>query len=268
MESWSWNWNESSDDSGTGGIPNSYTLNDSGTYTLGLNSGLCTMESEPMTIQVEPHCENCPIDDITINSITYDEVANENGLCWYTVELSITSNWGTDFTATLTNSNQQLISVPSTLTITPGTNTYYVTIIPLSGHTGGTSTWQLLGSFSDGEQSFLCTYEFPIDIERCHYAKSQNGADSLPEALSTTPKSDLLLYPNPAQNEVNIQYEAATTQVDLQLFDATGRLVASHATKDPKGTWKVDVSKLTSGLYIVILRENGQIVTLRKLQVL
>ena len=263
MHEWQWNVNSLPDSSGTNSFPASYTLYQPGSHSLSLNSGLCAMESEAMDLQVN-NCENCPIEDLTVVRVT----SNENGLCWFTVELSITSSWGTDFTAILTNSNQEVVIAPTSLTITPGTNTYFITVIPLTTTINGSIALQLIGEFSDGEQTFPCIYPFAVEIENCDTYNSRIAVNETTETQLDSQKGSILIYPNPAQNEVNIQFESAASQVDLQVYDLTGRLVANHATTDAKGVWTVNLNTLSSGLYIVVLRENNQVILQKKLQVL
>jgi hypothetical protein len=81
-------------------------------------------------------------------------------------------------------------------------------------------------------------------------------------------KTALLLYPNPAQNQVNIQYESQAAIAQLEIYDLTGRLIASHSTTEAKGTWQLPLHNMASGIYVVVLKENNQIIMQKKLQVL
>lgn len=78
----------------------------------------------------------------------------------------------------------------------------------------------------------------------------------------------LVLYPNPAQNQVNIQYESQAANAQLEIYDLTGRLIASHSTTEAKGTWQLPLHNMASGIYVVVLKENNQIIMQKKLQVL
>jgi hypothetical protein len=68
-------------------------------------------------------------------------------------------------------------------------------------------------------------------------------------------KSDFLLFPNPAQHEINILIDANNSQgsAAICVYDMTGRMVLiQHATFDGgNAPVKLNVSQLNSGMYVV-----------------
>jgi hypothetical protein len=58
------------------------------------------------------------------------------------------------------------------------------------------------------------------------------------------------LYPNPAQNILNIQ-NTANNLSKLQIYDLNGRLLQNHAMQTNEVS--LDVSQLNSGIYLVVL---------------
>ncbi len=86
----------------------------------------------------------------------------------------------------------------------------------------------------------------PADIE----AKSM----FVENESQTETSSGLMLFPNPAQNEVNIAFEdKALTQVDIQVMDINGKIVfTNNALEILEGisTFRLDVE---NGMYVVKL---------------
>lgn len=66
------------------------------------------------------------------------------------------------------------------------------------------------------------------------------------------------VYPNPASNEVEIVVEEAFKQLEVQLFDLTGKLVYSQ-----HNAGKMGVSQLQKGIYIVRIEADGLSTTKR-----
>jgi hypothetical protein len=58
------------------------------------------------------------------------------------------------------------------------------------------------------------------------------------------------LYPNPVQNILNIQ-NTANNLSKIQIYDLNGRLLQNHALQINEVT--LDMSQLTSGVYVVVL---------------
>lgn len=64
----------------------------------------------------------------------------------------------------------------------------------------------------------------------------------------------LKIYPNPAQDVLNITFGTAPQQVKLDIFDLNGRLVKTIERKDVAQTvQQINIESLTSGTYILIV---------------
>jgi hypothetical protein len=59
------------------------------------------------------------------------------------------------------------------------------------------------------------------------------------------------VYPVPAANEVDIQHETANTSATINIFTQDGRLVKKNAVRQGSMQTKINVTNLSSGLYIV-----------------
>jgi hypothetical protein len=78
------------------------------------------------------------------------------------------------------------------------------------------------------------------------------------------------LAPNPARDEVTIQYTFNSTGTDrrIEIYDLTGRLVAAHQAPSIEGNWTLKLDMLTSGIYNAVLREDGNVLLYGKLSVI
>jgi hypothetical protein len=84
----------------------------------------------------------------------------------------------------------------------------------------------------------------------------------LPNA-STAETEQIIVYPNPAQNNVIIAGMYSGNEHVVLLKNGLGQTVATSATTETSVT--IDVSKLPIGLYFVIVQENEQDIYNQKL---
>ncbi|MDQ0594316.1 glucuronoarabinoxylan endo-1,4-beta-xylanase [Chryseobacterium ginsenosidimutans] len=71
-------------------------------------------------------------------------------------------------------------------------------------------------------------------------------------------KDDIILYPNPAKNELFVDWKSA--DATYSIIDAKGSKV-SYKTKLTNGKNRIDVSKLPSGVYFIEISASGKNVT-------
>lgn len=61
----------------------------------------------------------------------------------------------------------------------------------------------------------------------------------------------LKVFPNPAKDEINIEWLVKYNNAQLQIFDVSGKVVYSHKANQGLGQYKIDVSKWERGTYFV-----------------
>ena len=77
----------------------------------------------------------------------------------------------------------------------------------------------------------------------------------------------MLLYPNPSNGELNINYavEDESGVLNITIHNLLGKQVFQHGLIDHQGSIKIETNKLSNGVYIVNLRNNGGILETKKL---
>lgn len=71
------------------------------------------------------------------------------------------------------------------------------------------------------------------------------------------------VYPNPADGWVTVKHEALTTDAEVVVADLQGRKQFSQKVKKGEGSTKINLSSLSSGMYLVILTSEGKKQTLK-----
>ena len=79
-------------------------------------------------------------------------------------------------------------------------------------------------------------------------------------------QASFLVYPNPTYNYATIEFPADAENVQLQVIDATGRVMLDRVIGDGGSTQQLDVQAWQPGIYHLQLQVGGQILT-RKLLV-
>lgn len=119
--------------------------------------------------------------------------------------------------------------------------------------------------------SAATTYEWQIRT-KCRPDNTSNTTGSAIQQFTTAPSSKqletsstlvveptMMLFPNPATNKLSIYvaHPAASGDVEVRLFDATGKMVRAQRSTLMQGetTIQLDVSDLPRGIYLV--RSNG-----------
>ncbi len=136
----------------------------------------------------------------------------------------------------------------------PGSNTVYTDLSPpLTGSISYLleSIWSV--SCSPSRAGIITTRS------NIKHAGSISTQAKEKEIIST----DFVLYPNPAANEVTMQYSSAVISGSIQVYDALGQLMYSlpvQSSDASNGVFikKLDISSYPKGIYIVNLHtENG-----------
>lgn len=120
---------------------------------------------------------------------------------------------------------------------------------------GQSNTYEYQGQFLSAQPSEI-TYNFNSDfpsyimlpkLDTSFYASVKN--EKLPTAKMN-------VYPNPAQEEVNIVWNT-NTKGEINLYDLTGHLILSKKISKNQSTEKFNVQHLKPGVYLIRIPELG-----------
>jgi hypothetical protein len=73
--------------------------------------------------------------------------------------------------------------------------------------------------------------------------------------------SGMSLYPNPSRSSITIDFPASTNQSILMIMDESGRVVMNEtlpASNNEMTTYVKDISELPSGVYVLLVNEDGK----------
>ncbi|TAF08788.1 MAG: T9SS C-terminal target domain-containing protein [Flavobacteriia bacterium] len=256
LNEWSWNMDAQSDAHGSESFADTYTLIKDGDYTLTINTGACSLESEPLHYSTTK-CDKCKIERFEIKEIKQ----NETPYCSYTYTLVIYSNMTVPYQVTLSEDTNQVLLLPSSFTLNPGQNVIQVTVIPQSPFTGGVLTWNLQGTvpYKDGYE--LCVSKFEADIPWCNSSSKMNN-ESEDKILSTNSFS---MYPNPAATQVTLVYTMELEGATLEIYDLTGRSIAKKALSLTDREVTLAVDSYPAGMYMLVVKQADTILWQNKL---
>ena len=107
---------------------------------------------------------------------------------------------------------------------------------------------------------------FKIDFNPAECKPAAKKSDQEQDLVSQKGETYFKVSPNPASENINANYQFSDEQERYwQLFDATGRLVYTNQTRDKAGTLAIPLSKFSTGLFFLTIRENGVIIQLEKI---
>jgi PKD domain/Secretion system C-terminal sorting domain len=247
---WGWQLDADTIQFGNNTFPLPQDLTVSGTYNLEINTGSCSLVSNPLNVTLTA-CDKC----ILVTGVNDIKPTNDK-FCAFTATISIIT--AVAMPVTLSVPNNELVIVPSSFTINPVTGLYSFTIIPIGTFAGGTVHILLTGILPEGQK---CVYDFTMNVPSC--------------IGTTTTKTNLLLHdiagmsvtilPNPAKEQTVIDYKGLNANATIELYDITGRNITNYTTTANEGSWILQTNTYPAGIYIVVVRSNNIIVTQRKL---
>jgi len=108
-------------------------------------------------------------------------------------------------------------------------------------------------------------------LPHCHWVAERDGhtVDTLNNNsnLQTLISSALLVFPNPATNNVTISYNFGTDsykEKSLIIYDELGRKIQSYNPQSVNDSWYLNTASLAAGLYIVRMEADGQTLQLQR----
>lgn len=258
-----WMKNGISDVGGAGTVPD-YIINPPGpnTYNLALDNFYCADTSEPMEVSFvpcPPSCGNNVIFDVLSTSHTTSPLCRDSILI-------ILQGPPPGLPYTITAKNGIIIPNTGTLPLGPTPTTFRY--IARKGFSGLVDTLILRVTMPDGSICLLTRY-VTFSSTPCNNSLAKMREEGNEPSLAKNELAELLLYPNPAQQSVNVTYSCIgkAHQRSVEIYDMMGRLMSSSPLAQASGTIAIPLNQFSSGVYQVVLRQNNQIVLRSKLVV-
>lgn len=251
---WEWTVNESIPSHGEESFPLPLPVVESGTYSLDINTGTCGINSNELNY-TSIECEECKIGGVVIKESTL----NDTKFCSFHISLDITNDLSIPMPITITDPDNRVIIIPSNVTLTPGTATYSFTFIPIGTFAGNEIVHlQITGITKDGKP---CTTQLNLAIPSC-FAQVANKTK---ESNTSTPAPSVVIAPNPAKDQVTINYKGLAEDTVITLYDLSSRTLETHVATGADGSMTLPTSSYPAGIYIVVVKSNGNLITQQKL---
>lgn len=256
-----WNWQKNGLNvlSGTNSIVSPYTATVNGTYNLKLTNaaGSCAATSLPMNLTVgSTNCVQC----LSASSVAPTVVANNGPFCSYTVTIPLTASLNNvgPVQATPKTNNAVIGAVTQ-----PTPTSIQFTVYPLSPFTSGILAIQFTGTSNTSNvngNKCLTNYN-SLNLPVC----SPPVFREMPtDALGIVKEEKMTIAPNPAKGQVAISYQTNLVPT-IEIYDLTGRLVTQHQALSTEATWQLPIDGMPTGIYLVVLKEQDQVVMQKKL---
>ena len=234
------------------------TISSGGSYRLTLDNGLCTANSDLLNINTHS-CNNCPG---LFQNISFD--CNDDIPGGYFVTLVLDNPFSTSIDVVLGMNIGPM--VPFKVNLAPGMQTLNISFNLLQAPPAEV---ELSFTLPDGTK---CFERVPVDLQPypCGWQAQKPGVrgeqDKNAEGITKT-VSGLLLYPNPAQQALNVSYSFGSTGMadrHINVYNLQGVLMQALKPASPNGMEMISVQDWPAGIYIIRMEEDGQLVQVQK----
>jgi alpha-tubulin suppressor-like RCC1 family protein len=75
----------------------------------------------------------------------------------------------------------------------------------------------------------------------------------------------LSVYPNPAKESVTLNYNLATPNAEIEIYDLSGRSVSKNELSSSTGELQINTSSYQAGIYIVVVKQDNKVIQQEKL---
>jgi hypothetical protein len=235
----------------------SATVSNTASFTTSAASGACTDAYETNeTIGTAKA--------ITLNANNTAKICSATDVDWYSFSTTTT-------TGTRVRINLSTLPADYDLELYNSAGT-----LLLSSDNAGTTAEQIIynatttGSYRvkvfgyNGAFSTSTNYTLRCSTKTSNFVRLAD--DGSEDAIDMAGMSKVTVFPNPANDKVSVQFVAAREgKASIQLMDLTGKVVHVHAADAAEGenTMGLSIQNIASGLYLVRIELNGEVLTRR-----
>lgn len=120
-------------------------------------------------------------------------------------------------------------------------------------NTNGSFTYIPINGFRGIDTFKYCLFDGQ-SLSKANVVKLHTGIENKIPKVAPLQKSEISLYPNPANDYVTIESNYSISSI--QIFDISGKLMETYRT-DKKSN-KINISKYNKGIYILVSNMNGK----------
>ena len=132
---------------------------------------------------------------------------------------------------------------------------------------------RLEGEFTDETQlRFRCdassnsdqVYLDDIEITGCYVTQKGESAHNVLNTQKQSPLNDLSIFPNPAKDELSVQYHTpAPVDVNLQIVNMDGSVLMKQRTTSIPGlnNERIDLDQFSNGVYYLLVSHSHEHIT-------
>ncbi len=230
------------------------TLPEDSAYHIVIANEYCLSKEGEMQLR-KIKCEKC---DFHTEIVKIHEI--KDTYCNYEVELGIYNPNSYDLSLNIYDPNNLLLFLNSNFTIHPGLNYISLFVDTIGSQLNG----NILINFKYSSLDKICIDELFFDIYSCSQERINNPSQFTD---GHNQLHNLKLAPNPANRQTTAFYEFANDEgyKSIVIVDMLGRIIKKMGLSEIKGNEIIDLSKLSTGNYIVLLKQNNYIVAREKL---
>ncbi|MEO6831594.1 MAG: T9SS type A sorting domain-containing protein, partial [Chitinophagaceae bacterium] len=109
-----------------------------------------------------------------------------------------------------------------------------------------------------------CFEKIEVQLPSCTWTAERLANITTSNNETTKAATGMLVYPNPANQQVMVEYEYGTSTSDaprhIIIYDMMGKVVSTQTATNVRGTVNVSTSELAAGNYMVRMEESGKTV--------
>uniref|UniRef100_UPI003752CD67 PKD domain-containing protein n=1 Tax=Flavobacterium sp. TaxID=239 RepID=UPI003752CD67 len=252
---WSWLQNGTTVASGSNTIQPFTNVVPTNDYQLMLKNGFCDLLIENLNIK-EVRCEKCDIEYVIMDI----RCVKVNDVYIYEVIVKTLNLYNNTLYMNFTDINGHGYFSSNTLAIPAGTTIQTMNFYPLNSFNGGLLAIEISGDLNAQTRCFKAiNLQFPI----CEEIQPRLYNDS------KTNSTKLIVAPNPASSSTSVyySYNENSTNIDkyIEILDVLGRKMATYLVVENEGKVLIDTSSYATGSYLVLMKQNNEVLENKKL---
>ncbi|MBK6362661.1 MAG: T9SS type A sorting domain-containing protein [Saprospiraceae bacterium] len=135
-------------------------------------------------------------------------------------------------------------------------NITYLTTVNLSGSFASNGRFRFMNQATDNTDYIFIDAIVITGFTGSSLLEGVKFIDVLHADHETFEEVDLIVYPNPVDNE--LQYNITDVPARIKIYDTKGKLISDRWVYDPNG--KIDVSDLNSGMFLIIAETPNDVI--------